>query len=159
MGSTPCSACPWRWKRAWPMCRARRSTRVTHPGRPTPCGCHSSPCHPRRSTRPWPAWPAVWCEGRAGWYACTMSSKPLFESELAELAQVHLLRHRRQVAPLLPPADLSPDQEHVRGTTYVINGQTRLSFGGNDYLGLSQHPALILAAQQAAARYGVGATA
>lgn len=88
-----------------------------------------------------------------------MSSTPLFERELAELADAHLLRHRREVSPLLPPGDLSPDQEHVRGTTYVINGQTRLSFGSNDYLGLSQHPALILAAQQAAARYGVGATA
>lgn len=88
-----------------------------------------------------------------------MSSTPLFAPELAELAQAHLLRHRRQVSPLLPPTDLSPDQEHVRGTTYVIDGQARVSFGSNDYLGLSQHPALILAAQQAAARYGVGATA
>ncbi len=70
-----------------------------------------------------------------------------------------MLRRRRQVSPLFPPADLSPDQEHLRGTTYVIDGQTRLSFGSNDYLGLSQHPALVLAAQQAAARYGVGATA
>lgn len=88
-----------------------------------------------------------------------MSSSPLFASELADLSQAHLLRHRREVAPLLPPADLSPEQEHLRGTTYVIDGQTRLSFGSNDYLGLSQHPALIQAAQDAAARYGVGATA
>jgi 8-amino-7-oxononanoate synthase len=88
-----------------------------------------------------------------------MSSQPLFASELADLKQAHLLRHRRQVEPLLPPLDLSPDQEHIRGTTYVIDGQARLSFGSNDYLGLSQHPALILAAQEAAAKYGVGATA
>jgi 8-amino-7-oxononanoate synthase len=88
-----------------------------------------------------------------------MSSLPPFAPELADLAQQHLLRHRRQVAPLVPPAELSPDQEHLRGTTYVIDGQARLSFGSNDYLGLSQHPALIQAAQEAAARYGVGATA
>jgi len=88
-----------------------------------------------------------------------MSLPPLFAPELAELAQAHLLRHRREVAPSAPPADLSPEQEHLRGTTYVIDGLTRLSFGSNDYLGLSQHPALIRAAQEAAARYGVGATA
>ncbi|RZL01965.1 MAG: 8-amino-7-oxononanoate synthase [Rubrivivax sp.] len=88
-----------------------------------------------------------------------MSSTPLFAPELADLAQAHLLRHRREVTPLWPAADLSPEQEHLRGTTYVIDGETRLSFGSNDYLGLSQHPALIQAAQDAAARYGVGATA
>ncbi|RZI84982.1 MAG: 8-amino-7-oxononanoate synthase [Rubrivivax sp.] len=86
-------------------------------------------------------------------------SSSLFASQLAELDQAHLLRHRRQVAPTVPPADLSPEQEHLRGTTYLIDGQARLSFGSNDYLGLSQHPALIQAAQAAAARYGVGATA
>ena len=61
--------------------------------------------------------------------------------------------------PLKAPADLSDDEEALRGTHYLIDGQARLSFGSNDYLGLSQHPALIVAAQQAAARYGVGATA
>ena len=76
-----------------------------------------------------------------------MPSLPLFAPELADLAQAHLWRHRRQVSPLVP------------ATTCLIDGQARLSFGGNDYLGLSQHPALILAAQEAAARYGVGATA
>lgn len=83
----------------------------------------------------------------------------LFEHELARLRADHLARQRRQVAPLVAPADLGPQDEALRGTTYLIDGQTRLSFGSNDYLGLSQHPALIEAAQQAAARYGVGATA
>lgn len=82
-----------------------------------------------------------------------------FDRDLRELSAGHLLRRRRQVAPVVPPQDLLPDQEHLRGTTYLIDGQERLSFGSNDYLGLSQHPALIAAAQQAAARYGVGATA
>jgi 8-amino-7-oxononanoate synthase len=83
----------------------------------------------------------------------------LFDKELGQLRAAHLARQRRQVAPLLPPAELGPADEALRGTTYLIDGQPRLSFGSNDYLGLSQHPALIAAAQQAVARYGVGATA
>lgn len=83
----------------------------------------------------------------------------VFDQELESLAQAHLLRRRRIVAPMVPPQDLAPEQEHLRGTTYLINGQQRLSFGSNDYLGLSQHPVVIAAAQQAASRYGVGATA
>ena len=83
----------------------------------------------------------------------------LFEQELARLRAAHLARKRRQVAPLVAPAELALTDEALRGTTYLIDGQPRLSFGSNDYLGLSQHPALIAAAQQAAARYGVGATA
>jgi 8-amino-7-oxononanoate synthase len=38
-------------------------------------------------------------------------------------------------------------------------GKPFLNFSANDYLGLSKHPALIQAAQEATARYGVGATA
>ncbi len=83
----------------------------------------------------------------------------LFDKELAQLRAAHLARKRRQVAPLVAPSELSQADEALRGTTYLIDGQARLSFGSNDYLGLSQHPALITAAQQAAARYGVGATA
>lgn len=83
----------------------------------------------------------------------------MFEQELARLQAAHLQRKRRQVAPLKAPADLSPSDEALRGTTYLIDGQARLSFGSNDYLGLSQHPALMAAAHQAVARYGVGATA
>jgi 8-amino-7-oxononanoate synthase len=83
----------------------------------------------------------------------------MFDDELAQLRAQHLARQRRQVAPLQAPGDLTPADEALRGTTFLIDGQARLSFGSNDYLGLSQHPALIEAAQQAAARYGVGATA
>ncbi|MGC4059642.1 MAG: 8-amino-7-oxononanoate synthase [Aquabacterium sp.] len=83
----------------------------------------------------------------------------MFESRLAQWRAAHLTRQRRQVAPLVAPADLGPDDEALRGTTYLIDGQARLSFGSNDYLGLSQHPDVVHAAQEAAARYGVGSTA
>jgi 8-amino-7-oxononanoate synthase len=82
-----------------------------------------------------------------------------FDKDLASLHAAHLTRQRRQVSPFKAPADLAMEEEALRGTTYLIDGQVRLSFGSNDYLGLSQHPELIQAAQEAAARFGVGATA
>lgn len=82
-----------------------------------------------------------------------------FEPELAQWQAAQRMRVRRQVAPAVAPAELGPDDEALRGTTYLIDGQQRLSFGSNDYLGLSQHPALMAAAHAAIDRHGVGATA
>ncbi len=82
-----------------------------------------------------------------------------FDTHLAELREQHLLRKRRVVEPCIGPAELVPADEALRGTTFLIDGQVRLSFGSNDYLGLAQHPELIRAAQEGAARHGVGATA
>jgi 8-amino-7-oxononanoate synthase len=92
-----------------------------------------------------------------GEQALSMSSG--FDKALARLQAEHLMRQRRQVSPFKPPEALEPDDEALRGTTFLIDGQERLSFGSNDYLGLAQHPELIRAAQEGAARYGVGATA
>ncbi len=46
-----------------------------------------------------------------------------------------------------------------QGVQVTLDGKPYLSFSSNDYLGLANHPDITLAAQQAAARYGVGAGA
>jgi 8-amino-7-oxononanoate synthase len=47
----------------------------------------------------------------------------------------------------------------AKGSRLRVGGRDMLAFCGNDYLGLSQHPALIEASLRGAQRYGVGATA
>jgi 8-amino-7-oxononanoate synthase len=66
-----------------------------------------------------------------------------FREQLAELDAKQLRRTRRVVE--------AKDGPHLR-----VDGRPVLAFCSNDYLGLAQHPRLIQAAQQAAARYGVG---
>jgi 8-amino-7-oxononanoate synthase len=70
----------------------------------------------------------------------------VFAAELRQLDAEQLRRRRRVVAP-------------QQGASLVADGIEHLAFAGNDYLGLARHPALIEAAQRAAAAYGVGATA
>ena len=65
---------------------------------------------------------------------------------LAALDAAHLTRRRRQVR----PAD---------GAALWVDGRRMLAFCSNDYLGLSQHPALREAAIAGAQRYGVGSGA
>lgn len=71
---------------------------------------------------------------------------PLFADDLAELGAAHLLRTRRVVEP-------GP------GAHLLVDGREMIAFCSNDYLGLQRHAALVEAAQNALARYGVGATA
>ncbi|HLT16987.1 MAG TPA: 8-amino-7-oxononanoate synthase [Acidimicrobiales bacterium] len=47
----------------------------------------------------------------------------------------------------------------ARGPTGVLDGRPVTTFAANDYLGLSAHPAVVAAAQEAAERWGTGATA
>ena len=68
------------------------------------------------------------------------------EAGLAALDSQHTRRMRRVV-------------ESVDGMHLTVDGRRMLAFCGNDYLGLSQHPALVQAAVHAAHRHGVGATA
>ena len=67
----------------------------------------------------------------------------LLKAELAERARAGLQRKRRLLQ--------SPQDAHLQA-----DGQALLSFASNDYLGLANHPDLILALQKAAAEAGVG---
>ncbi len=69
-----------------------------------------------------------------------------FDSELAALADMALLRRRRIAG--------SPC-----GPEMLIDGQPVLAFASNDYLGLAADPRLIDAAADGARRWGVGAGA
>ncbi len=62
---------------------------------------------------------------------------------LASLAKEHRLRSLRTMRPLCRPE-------------IVLDGQSRVDFCSNDYLGLSQHPALKAATQAAVDQYGTG---
>lgn len=47
----------------------------------------------------------------------------------------------------------------AKGPTGTLDGRTVITFASNDYLGLSAHPVVVAAAQEAAAQWGTGATA
>ena len=67
-----------------------------------------------------------------------------YRQELEELKQKKLYRRLRVL-------------EGNEGTRAVFEGRKILLFCGNDYLGLSRHPRVMVAAHQAIDRYGVGA--
>ncbi len=69
-----------------------------------------------------------------------------FEAGLAALDHAGTRRSRRVV-------------QAIDGPRLQVDGQWLLSFSSNDYLGLSQDPGAVEAAQRAAAHYGVGAGA
>lgn len=67
-------------------------------------------------------------------------------TRLEQLEAAHLTRHRRRVRP-------------AGGAWLWVDGRRMLAFCSNDYLGLSQHPALKQAAMAGIDRYGVGSGA
>jgi 8-amino-7-oxononanoate synthase len=67
---------------------------------------------------------------------------------LSQLAAQHLQRRRRTVAAIEPAT-----------AEVMIDGQRRVNFCGNDYLGLKAHPALAQALQECAAIAGAGSGA
>ena len=66
--------------------------------------------------------------------------------ELRQKRAEHLYRHRR----------ITATAQQIR---MIIDGREVISFCGNDYLGLANHPAVIESFQEAANRFGVGAGA
>ncbi len=71
---------------------------------------------------------------------------PKLQAELVRLKQAHLYRSRRI-------------SDSATGVCVHIDGQKRLSFCSNDYLGLANHPVVVKAMQAGAARWGVGSGA
>ena len=74
------------------------------------------------------------------------STPDLHEKVLSDLRSRSLLREIRTI-------------EDVDGSNVIVNGRRLINFASNDYLGLSQHPALKVAAQEAIGEFGVGAGA
>ncbi len=70
----------------------------------------------------------------------------MFESELAQLEQSHLLRKPVVI-------------DYREGTRVTINGKSVLLMCSNDYLGISGHPSLREAANAAMVRHGFGSGA
>ena len=77
----------------------------------------------------------------------TKTMFPELDQELAALAAQALRRRLQVVETVLP------------GGRVRVAGQVLLNLSSNDYLGLAQDPRLIAGAQEAAARWGVGAGA
>ncbi len=79
---------------------------------------------------------------------------------LAEAERRHLKRARRTVERLAEPA---PDAENGRSAPdsaeVIVEGRRLVNFCGNDYLGLTRHPAVTAALREAAQRWGVGSGA
>ncbi len=69
-----------------------------------------------------------------------------FSVLLSELAQADQLRSRRLV-------------ESAQDASMIIDGQRVLSFAGNDYLGLANHPQVVQASMRGLKRFGLGAGA
>ena len=74
------------------------------------------------------------------------STSDLHEKVLSDLRSRSLLREMRTI-------------EGVDGSSVTVNGRRLINFASNDYLGLSQHPTLKIAAQHAIGEFGVGAGA
>jgi 8-amino-7-oxononanoate synthase len=94
--------------------------------------------HERHPSIPAPQWRDGQGEGAMIWDE--------LDTGLARLAADGLVRCRRLLdSPCGPEA--------------VVDGRCLIAFCSNDYLGLANHPALITAVQEAAARWGVGSGA
>lgn len=73
----------------------------------------------------------------------------LDETAASRLAHLRAQGLRREMVTTAP----------AQGVQVERGGRTLVSFSGNDYLGLSRHPAIVAAAREALERYGAGAGA
>jgi 8-amino-7-oxononanoate synthase len=82
-------------------------------------------------------------------------------AQLRELDKKHLRRIRRTIEILPPPGfgPGAPDSDGLSEPVAVVEGQLKLVFCSNDYLGLSRDPRVISAFQGAAGFLGVGSGA
>lgn len=74
---------------------------------------------------------------------------PALRARLTQLAAQHLRRRRRTVSVA----------ESAAGCEVLVDGERRINFCGNDYLGLKAHPALAQAMSESAASAGAGSGA
>src|SRR5437870_3613740 len=72
--------------------------------------------------------------------------QPTFESELAQLDELHRLRKRIPIEII--------DSVHVE-----IEGKRYVNFASNDYLGLTHHCDVVRAMEEGARKYGAGSGA
>lgn len=75
-----------------------------------------------------------------------MENFDFLQIQLQELAAAHLLRTPRRI-------------EGPQGTVITIDGNSKILFCSNNYLGLANHPAIIEAVCKAAREYGYGSAA
>src|SRR6266481_3510730 len=71
-----------------------------------------------------------------------------YSAKLAEIRQAGLYKNERIID--------SPQQARVVVNTGVKTGETVLNMCANNYLGLSDHPGVVRAAQEALERWGYG---
>lgn len=80
----------------------------------------------------------------------------LLAPALADAQRRHLERLRRTVEHLAEPVAASDEPGSAE---VIVEGRRVVNFCGNDYLGLSRHPAVTTALRDAAGRWGVGSGA
>jgi 8-amino-7-oxononanoate synthase len=98
-------------------------------------------------------WRAPWKNGRANGRAQTFDAYT--PGRFTDLSTYKSIQNHRKIGRMLSLEDpFFRTQDAHRGTATVIAGKQYLNFATCDYLGLSQHPAVVAAAKSAIDEYG-----